>query len=144
ADGNAVVVWEQTNDSVSWSVGATTYSVGSGWGAGTLIETHNTGSSIAPQIAMDANGNAIAAWNRQESSDLWVNRYTVGSGWGAATLIETNNNPHGCCWVQIAMDVKANAIAVWWNNGNIWSKPYTAASGWGTATLIQTATGSGS
>jgi len=133
-DGNAMVVWNQ-NNGMGFSIGATSYSISSGWGVSTLIETDNA-PATSSQVAMDTNGNAIAAWYRDTATDNRVtNRYTAGVGWGTATPIATNNTSWWCCDVQVAMDINGQAFVVWQQDG-IWAKPYTPAGGWGAATLL--------
>jgi len=115
------------------------------WGAGALIETDNTGDASGPQIAIDANGNAMVVWVQDGDAtagqrfDAWARRYSAGQ-WGTAALIETGNLGSVSDDLQIAMDADGNAIAVWsQSNGsvpNIWANRYTPGVGWGTATLI--------
>ena len=112
------------------------------WGTATIIETDNAGSASSPQIAIDANGNALAVWMQSDGTrdNIWSNRYSAGTGWGTAALIETDNA--GAYNPQIAIDANGNALAVWKQSDgtrdNIWSNRYTAGTGWGTAVLIET------
>ncbi len=114
------------------------------WGTAQLIETNNAGPAGVPQIAVDGNGNALAAWVQYDGTrtNIWANRFSAGSGWGTAQLIETDNK--GSAYSpQIAFDGSGNAIAVWQQSdgtrANIWANRYTAATGaWGTAALIET------
>jgi hypothetical protein len=80
-----------------------------------LIETDDAGSAIAPQIALDAAGNALAVWTQSDGTrdNIWSNRYTVGSGWGTAELIETDDAGDATA-PQIALDTAGNALAVWY------------------------------
>jgi len=75
ATGNAIAVWNQF-DGARYNVWANRYTTGSGWGAATLIETDNAGSVSSPQIAMDANGNAVAVWYQFDGTryNVWANR----------------------------------------------------------------------
>ena len=141
-NGNAIVVWDQF-DGTQYNIWANRYSPGSGWGMAELIETGNAGSASDPQIAIDADGNAIAVWHQWDGTrnNIWTNRYSPGSGWGTVELIETDNtgsarNP------QIAIAADGNAIAVWQQSdgtrNNIWANRYIPGSGWGTAELIET------
>ncbi len=106
------------------------------WGGATVI-SNTAGGAIVPQIAMDAGGNAVAAWPQYNGVgyDYWTNRYTSGVGWGTAVLIETDASG------TIAVDSNGNAIAVYGKNdgtrNNVWAKRYVAGSGWGTPTLIE-------
>jgi len=138
--GNALAVWYQF-DGIRNNIWANRYTAGSDWGTATLIESDNSGNAGAPQIAIDASGNALAVWSQSDGTrnNIWANRYTAGSGWGTAALIESDagnaSNP------QIAFDASGNALAVWHQSGgtrnNIWANRYTAGSGWGTAMLIE-------
>ena len=80
------------------------------WGTAVLIGADNAGPADYPQIAIGANGDAMAVWQQWDGtrSNIWSNRYTAGTGWGTAALIETDGGgPH------IAMDANGNALAVW-------------------------------
>ena len=91
ASGNAIAVWQQS-DGTRFNIWANRYTAGAGWGTATVIETVNTGDAESPQIAVDANGNAIAVWRQSDGPDSSIlsNRYTAGAGWGTAVLIETD------------------------------------------------------
>jgi hypothetical protein len=143
--GNAVAVWQQnggfgTNSRI-WS---NRYTAGVGWGGfPSLIQTDSsggaTGTALTPQIAIDANGNALAVWVQPDGAsdntpDIWVNRYTAGSGWGTtANLGQIRINIPGAAGApalqpQIAMDGNGNALVVWTQsdgvNDSIWFNRY--------------------
>jgi len=112
AAGNAMAVWSQS-DGVTSNIYSSRYSAGQGWDAPVEIDNVSNWAN-SPQIAMDANGNAIAVWEQQGGAgvgNIYANRYTPGIGWGAAELIEhaigEAGNP------QIAVDAAGNAMAVW-------------------------------
>jgi hypothetical protein len=135
ANGNILAAWTQTNGTV-YSVWSNRYSAGV-WGTAALIETDDAGSANGPQIAIDANGNALAVWSQSNGTvnNIWANRFTAGAGWGSAVLIETNNgsfadNP------RIAFDANGNAMAVWNQYRPITYNRYTIGIGWGTAALV--------
>ena len=126
----------------SWSFTTASASV-KAWKTAALIETDNAGTALAPQIAFDSSGNAIAVWTQSDGAryNIYANRYVSATGWGAAALIETDNagdayNP------QIAFDSSGNAIAVWHQDdgtrNNIYANRYVSATGWGAAALIET------
>ncbi len=143
ANGTAVVVWVQTNGSSYNTIRANRYTPGTGWGTAVAIDTDSAGYASDPQIAMDANGNAVAVWSKSDGTrfNIVANRYSVGTGWGTAALIETNNvgSAYG---PQVALDTNGNALAVWvqfdGENNKIVANRYTNGSGWGTPTLIET------
>mgnify|MGYP001602478425 FL=1 len=148
ASGNAIAVWLHLNGTL-YSMWANRYvpgsGRGSGWGtaAGIDIDLTNGSSRDAPQLAIDASGNAIAVWSRGDNATLsiYAVRYVPGTGWSAPTLIETDNTGNAYS-PQIAFDASGNAIAVWsqfdGTRSNIYANRYTAGTGWGTAALIET------
>jgi len=141
ASGNALAVWQQ-HDGTRTNIWANRYTAGTGWGTAALIETDNAGAATDPQIAMDANGNALAVWSQFDGSrvNLLANRYTAGTGWGTPTLIESETG--NAREPKIAFDAAGNALAVWHQTqgerANLWANRYTAGTGWGTAALIET------
>jgi hypothetical protein len=140
--GTALAVWVQS-DGTQRHVVANRFTPGTGWGTPALIETDNAGSASDPQIAIDANGNAIAVWSKNglPHANLMANRYTAGSGWGTAALIETDNAGNAT-HPRIVLDANGNALAVWLQSDgthdNVWANRYTAGTGWGTAALLET------
>ena len=141
ATGNAVAVWIQS-DGTRDNIWANRYVVGSGWGTAELIETDNTGSAAAPQLAIDSAGNALAVWQQSDGTrdNIWSNRYVVGSGWGTAALIESDDSGPAS-GQQVAVDSSGNAMAVWeqfdGTRINIWANRYVVGTGWGTAELVE-------
>ncbi len=132
-------------------VGATTQSVSStpvkpstatGWGAAKLMETTN-GNASTPQIAVAANGNAMAVWQQYDGAhyNIYARSYTSGT-WGTINLIETGTGSADS--PQVAMDNNGNAIVVWRQYDgayySIYANRYTAGA-WGTAKLLETANG---
>ena len=131
----------------NWLFGCTTHSgtvnASSGlWQGAQLIGGNSAGDATNPQIAENASGDAMSAWQQSDGvrKSIWANLYSAGNGWGTAAVIETNNagdatNP------QVAIDTAGDSLAVWQqSNGlrdNIWANRYTAGSGWGTAELIE-------
>ena len=126
--GNAVAVWQQSDDKRS-NIWANSYTAGSGWGMPVLIETGNAGDAKTPQVAVDPNGNAVAVWQQSDDkrNNIWANRYAVGSGWGTATLIERDNAGDATS-PRVTVDPKGNAVAVWQQSdgvrSNIWANRY--------------------
>ncbi|WP_028672398.1 Ig-like domain-containing protein [Saccharospirillum impatiens] len=144
ASGNALAVWKQTDGSgARFNIHANRYTAGSGWGTATLIQIDNSGNADYPQIAVDAEGNALAVWSQLDDTryNIHANRYTPGSGWGSATLIQIDNASNAYI-PQVVFDTSGYALAVWEqyddSQFNIHANRYTPGSGWGTATLIET------
>ena len=134
AGGNVLAVWAQTNGTV-YSVWSNRYSAGA-WGTAALIETDNAGSAEGPQIAIDANGNALAVWAQSNGTviSIWANRFSAGV-WGTAQLIETDSGSNAG-YPEIAFDANGNALAVWHQPRAITYNRYTNGIGWGTAALV--------
>lgn len=140
ANGNAVAVWLQGTGSVV-SVWANHYTVGAGWGTPILLEEDDAGHAQAPDVAVDASGNALAVWYQRDPTrnNIWFSRYVRGGGWGTATLVEMQDTE--ARFPRIAVDAKGNALAVWHQvQGSVlvvWANRYTSEEGWGTASVIQ-------
>ena len=130
ADGNVVAVWEQY-DGTRYNIWSNRYTTSTGlWGTAELIEANNTGNAYDPQVAIDADGNAVAVWRQYDGTryNILSNRYTASTGlWGTAALIETDD-AGGAYVPQVAIDADGNAVAVWRQSDgtrdNIWSNMY--------------------
>ena len=85
AGGNAVAVWVKRPDSGSvYSVWASRFVSGSGWGNPALIESTDAGSAFAPDVGVDAGGNAVAVWSQSNGTltSAWANQFTPPSDSG--------------------------------------------------------------
>lgn len=141
--GIAMAVWSQYS-SMQFSIFSDRYAVGAGWGGIELVETVNLGNAIAPQLALDGGGNAVAVWMQENGtkSSIWANRYAVGAGWGIAEMITANESAYstGYSSPQLAADALGNVIAVWTQydgiHSDIWANRYVAGSGWGVAEKV--------
>lgn len=144
-NGNAIAVWPQS-DGTRWNIAANRYNVSTGaWGIDVLIETDNTGNAQQPDIAFDADGNAVAVWMQAASTyyDLASSRYYATTDtWGSAMPIEVGDTGSAQA-PRIAFDTNGDAMVVWQKyegiSSNIWAKRFTARKGaWGVAELIET------
>lgn len=108
--GNAMAVWQQF-DGATNNIWASRYQANAAWGSAELID-NSIDDAIAPRIALEAGGNALAVW--QQGANLWSNRYLAGGEWGGAVLIERGNG--AAKPPQIVMDGDNNALAVWPQN----------------------------
>ncbi len=119
ANGDAIVVWVKSVGTQN-SLWASRYAAGVGWETAVPIASDNAIPSY-PQIAMDANGNAIAVWTQwgmgilpgdpNLMNYLMANRYTAGVGWGTATSISGTSLLNSM--VRIAMNAGGDAIIAW-------------------------------
>ena len=83
-DGHAIAVWRQS-DGTRFNIWAN-YFDGAAWGPAELIETDDANTEENPQIAVDADGNAIAVWSQSDGTrfSIWAN-YFNGATWGTAS-----------------------------------------------------------
>jgi hypothetical protein len=116
------------------------------WGISEWIEEDINGTSSEPEIAIDAQSNAIAVWEHaivnQQRSAIWANRYNRTDLWSEPVAIDSGTGDASD--PALAVDDAGNAIAVWVRrdgqpgNTRIWSNRYDAALGaWDTAELLQ-------
>jgi hypothetical protein len=147
SNGNGIAVWEQVVGNRNRSV---VYSArwNGDWGTPQPIDDDNAGNAEDPEIAVDAEGNAIAVWgqsgNRSEDErfDIWSNRYTPSDNrWGVPELVETDD-AGSASDPQVAMAPSGDAVAVWvqfdGRRFDIWSNRYTLDVGWGRPERIET------
>ena len=142
ANGTAVVVWAQSGPSGRTNILANRYVAGAGWEVAQLIDL-DTRVSASPEVAIGANGDATAVWEKSDGTrtNIWARHLKAGANWSAPTLIEADNsgdafNP------RVASDAGGNAVAVWaladGGGSRIWAGHYTAGMGWGAPQLIET------
>lgn len=142
--GNAIAVWQQVREdgNFQFDIWSSRSTPEGGWDEAVRIEDDDSGAAIAPQIAMDDAGDAIAVWQQfdGERFNMLSNRYVPGEGWGNAERIETDDVSDAVD-VQISGDGAGNAVAVWMQSDgtrfNIWANRYTPTGGWGTARPIE-------
>jgi uncharacterized membrane-anchored protein len=118
AIGNAIAVWYQY-DGARYNILSNRYVVGRGWGTAQLIETDDAGNAAQPQVAVDANGNAVAVWTLANGTrdNVWANRYVAGTGWSAAQQIE--NSAGQALWPHVGVDGSGNAVTVWYQQAGV-------------------------
>jgi hypothetical protein len=114
AKGNALAVWAEIAGGRE-SIWSNRYEAESqSWGTPLVIEASD-GNVSNPQVAFDAQGNALAVWEQTGSrpiTDIWALRYVAATKqWGAAALIEVGDEP--AVYPQIVIDAQGNALAVW-------------------------------
>jgi len=140
SNGNAVVVWNQY-DTVGLGVYTNRYVAGSGWGTEEVIKVEAGVEAYYPQIAINNNGDAVAAWRQTNGAGLsvYASQYTSATGWSAETLIDTvvdSESP------KVAIDSSGNAVAVWAQDDgsvfNVYANYFSVDSGWGTSVPLET------
>ncbi|MGB5696611.1 MAG: Ig-like domain-containing protein [Polyangiales bacterium] len=115
----------------------------SAWGVSEWLEQVSTGLSSRPQVAVDAQSNALAAWEYEvvDGTGIWANRYTRVDLWGEPEQIDDGSG--GAAKPRLAADDAGNGFVVWEQTTpgtsivNIWTNRYTVGEGWGTPALLQ-------
>lgn len=140
--GDAVLVWAE-DDGSGGNIWARRYSVDDGWRNAVKIQTQS-GRALAPQVAMDESGNAMAIWTQRNgpanatSYEIFANRYSSGS-WGTAVGIKSDHTQLDL-QPRLAMNERGEAAAVWLQSDgqgfNLWFNAFTTSHGWGTAELV--------
>jgi hypothetical protein len=144
--GNAMAVWEQETDG-HYKVWANRYVVGQGWGAALPIEPASSGDANAPQVALNAQGQAIAVWQQSDGkhSHIRTSRYARQTGWGTAQRVGSATTHANA--PQIAFGANGTALAVWQQfdglQTQVWASQQSAGSGWSHATQLSVRPGVG-
>src|SRR5262249_743379 len=143
--GNAIAVF-LVSDGTQNSVWSARYTAGTGWSAETKIDVLPDDAEN-PEIAVNANGDAIATWYQSDVNDsgfysITTNHYSMGSGWGTAQVVDTLTTGNAIN-PRVAIDPAGNGVVIWTQRGglarnDIWANRYTAGTGWGTAELVET------
>lgn len=110
--GNAVVVWEQSNGN-NIIVQVAVRAAGGTWQAPVNLSAPGRDASD-PQVAVDAQGNAVAVWRRRDNADNAIVQGSVraaGGSWQAPVNLSAAG--HTAVSPQVAVDPQGNAVAVW-------------------------------
>lgn len=109
AIGNAVAVWSERDNVFSGRC------VGDGiWGVSERLDD-DRGRALEPQVAVSADGRAVAVWAQEvgSSEDVWSNRYSPAEGWQGPQQIATPTASLVRGVPQVAIDADGNAVVVW-------------------------------
>lgn len=146
--GNAVVTYLSTA-TADIRIKALRYSASSStWSAPQFIAA-STGFSVQEvQLAVAANGDAVAVWDQSDGTNTNTvsNRFDHLTGsWGTEQVIDTNV-AGSTAQPQVAVDANGNAWAIWARVTNsqgthIWTNRLTAGGNWGTPQTIDSGTG---
>ena len=148
ASGNAYAIWvdfRNGNPDIYFAYRAT---ISTTWSANVRVDDDpGTAGQYSPAVAVDASGNAYAAWSDGRNNDgIYFAYRPAGGDW--ETNIRVNDDP-GTAWQSnsaIAVDASSNAYAVWTDtrNGNrdIYFAYRPASGAWGTNVRVNDDTGS--
>jgi hypothetical protein len=114
--GTVTAVWLGTAPHISGIgtidvVRSSSRQAGGSWSAAIALSSEDgAASASAPQVAVDAQGNATAVWGSYSSAGGYIvqtARRPAGGAWGAAVQLGDGASP------QVAVDPQGNATAVW-------------------------------
>ena len=121
ANGNATAVW-MNSDGINFIVQSSTKPFGGSWQASPDNLSLPGQNADNPQIAVDANGNATAVWERYNGINFIIQSSTkpFGGSWQASP--DNLSLPGQDSSIsKIAVDANGNATAVWQRyNGSNW------------------------
>ena len=98
--------------------------------------------SYSPNVAMDANGNAIAVWQQYEDGTMThANVYAIlyneaSDSWGTSQPISSVTKAYA---EGVAMDPGGNAVSAWWDSGtnSLFASNYSS-NAWGSPLKLST------
>ena len=137
-NGSAMIVWLQDQPDAIWG---SHFTPSAGWEPAEQIDRGFQDYGVhGPDVAMDADGNAIAVWRRSATDNTVVaSRYTPDGGWGEVQRID-DGSAEGSYETGIAMAANGGAIAIWTTfqteRGSIFANRYTSTGGWETPEAI--------
>jgi hypothetical protein len=141
--GNAVAAWSR-NGGLRTVVQAATVAAGGGWSAPADL-SNPEGSATTPQVAIDADGEAVVVWSCFNGLNQIVQAASrpAGGGWSGAVDISVAGGD--AVEPQIAIDGSGNAVAVWSRNGGanfiVQSSTRPAGGSWSSPTDLSAAGG---
>ena len=125
SNGNAIVAWIGGIDVASFGYGRPTtwalrYDAGQGWQSQPQKVVQDPPPWWRPSgvdIAMDPDGNAFMVWSMPIPSEnrhgIFIKKYWADSGWDDE--VRRIASPTNCELQDLVMDLKGNAIVVWYN-----------------------------
>jgi hypothetical protein len=135
--GAILTAWTQQVTPWSQGVFVSRYDAGAGWTAATTLATTTNSSAYHPQVAADADGNAMIVWGQYDGSTLNVysSYYPAGGAWGTPVLTTLGIGS------SIAFDASGNALALWRaevtpSNRVVTASRFTVTGGWGSHVVL--------
>lgn len=136
--GNAIAIWTRSNGD-NFIVQAARLPFGSSWED--PVDLSSTGSdAFAPQIAFDAQGNAVAVWEQSGNDGITIQSASLPFGGSWTTPVAITASGFSNIEPQLAIDPLGSAIVVWKNEtldtiqgslmnfGGPWSTPANISS----------------
>lgn len=120
SQGEAMVVWGQSGGGEwktrDYSVWAARFTPSSGWSApARLSAPPGNRSAFSPSVAINANGQAVAAWQEHvryphepDDEGIWVARFDPETGWDERVFVGPDGHS-----VDVALNDAGRAVMVW-------------------------------
>jgi hypothetical protein len=149
-NGTAAIVWPESDGSRT-SLRHRRYDPANDeWSYWEAIDDRDYRHSNTGALAIDASGNALAAFQQVGESGvdggpLLVNRFDAGAGtWGTAEVIDPETGLTSPFGMQVAADRDGNFLLVWAKvptelsgDHQLWARRYVASSGWEDAIKLE-------
>ena len=137
------VVWPQWEGG-RYRIMAVTYTLHDGWVGPSALDDGN-GDSLNAQVAISADGSAVALWRQFDGSDYRIHAsYRVArSRWGNPTILERQHDDS--IYPRLAIDRSGKAIAIWVQRhcpqrhcvySYVWSSRYDRHTRWSEPTRL--------
>jgi len=134
-EGRGMAMWSSV-DGTDRTIWGRRYLPDSGWEAAELIATSPlTTTSGYPStgldVAIDPNGNAVAAWafGVDAGATIWASFYSTAEGWREPEPVATGVQDSRS--IQLAVDALGSAFVAWNEERALWVNRYDVAEGWG-------------
>ena len=121
ADGTATAIWQRpvnVNGVVVITAFANRFTPDGEWEGAEAI---STGHVFYPKVAMNSDGNALAAWFELIGTgySVWSNRYTQNLGWRFPEQIGSSGGLIGTAMPNLAFGPQGEAFAIWTRGGEV-------------------------
>jgi hypothetical protein len=139
-DGSAIAAWSRRDSTGNRRIATARFVPGAGWSPPGEISTVGE-DAYDVQVAMDAAGNAIAAWEQEIDGEetIVARRFEAGSGWSAPVQLEMDGEEgYG---PRLAASPDGSAVVAWiradGEAGTIVAARYTRERGWERPLTVQ-------
>jgi hypothetical protein len=130
--GNGAAVWTELENQQAQIWSNRYDGAAANWLGPVKLGSVNGSNTPSPQIAVDPNGDGFAAWAEvhDSSREIKVWRLSAADGFVGGVTLSTDSTPETplSAPVQIAVDAKGNAIAIWdvWKDGSytVWASAF--------------------
>jgi hypothetical protein len=144
AKGTAMAVWRESIPNTGNSLmKAARYAPSSGWQAPVNIQIGDAIVSpnyvLSVRVAMDAAGNAIAAWDQghSRSKSIYYNVSNASGAWGTVTQADNDNNDiTSLDSVDLSMSSDGRALLSWRSALGVKAMQYTPGQGFNTPMVV--------